>query len=66
MNLSSVQFYSKLYGFMFYNLFYVKGLLTDISTFINITFIQDSLSVSKSAKRLNWTKTFSKKVDRQI
>ena len=51
---------------MFYNLFYVKGLLTDISTFINITFIQDSLSVSKSAKRLNWTKTFSKKVDRQI
>ena len=66
MNLSSVQLYSKLYGFMFYNLFYVKGLLTDISTFINITFIQDSLSVSKSAKRLNWTKTFSKKVDRQI
>ena len=66
MNLSSVQFYSKLYGFMFYNLFYVKSLLTDISTFINIAFIQDSLSVSKSAKRLNWTKTFSKKVDRQI
>ena len=56
MNLSSVQFYSKLYGFMFYNLFYVKGLLTDISTFINIAFIRNSLSVSKSVKRLKLDK----------
>ena len=56
MNLSSVQFYSKLYSFMFYNLFYVKGLLTDISTFINIAFIRNSLSVSKSAKRLKLDK----------